>query len=725
MFTLRNCQVEALKAIENNSIGIVDMCCGAGKTLVIAETCKKYKTSIVFVPKNMLFEQFKNNPIFNDFELISINCNNTPDEIKGGKPVIIFTNAHSFHVLKKYVNFDIDFIAYDEAHLYTYKIVDETEETSSEEEETPEGLLDCFNPKKRIFFTATPNGKMLKNPEVFGGRIFTYSYAQGVRDGIVLPIQTVFGFTKMNLNEPVKIEDMYATYGKFLLNSIKEFNLKRIIVYCSNVNINASKNFRTEVLRFAQGLKNRKEIIHIVTGSSSINERNKIIDSMNSNEDNVQILLSCDTISEGIDIPGCDAVFLADPSKSIPRNVQRILRCCRLFPGKEKGLILIPLFINPDELKQYAETEQQRQFVKENTRGHQFEYIQAIITCLKTNMELDLFFEYEAPNVKPLLIENAQQKQRTTRRNELLNKKEELILEKQVVEEKLLELQKQPETPEVLVEIKETEEKLQSVTENLEEVTKELEGLVTLQKESSKVVIKFFDDFNLSIEDTDILNDNLFVNSKLIKIDQEKSLRNFYEVENRKPMKHIKNSRDYLGLTEAQLSNMITLVNGKQKCNQFLIPVLKEFVLYKGNDDIDKISVINDFYLKENKKLPNAKSGNKKLYLGFTEKTISSWVTGCRANTSNKDLQPHLEKIGWFNLTLKDIFKKNQIEDIYSFYKKNNRIPLSKNKPKNEQEKLEHKLAVQFYRCKNHGSNQHLKPHYIELGWAIEEDFKW
>lgn len=112
MIVLRKCQVDAINSINNNSNGIVEMCCGSGKSLVIANIIKQYTTSILFVPKNALFDQFVDNPFYSDLNFILINCkNDTKGKIDPNKCNVILVNMSSLHVLKQYINdIKIDFI---------------------------------------------------------------------------------------------------------------------------------------------------------------------------------------------------------------------------------------------------------------------------------------------------------------------------------------------------------------------------------------------------------------------------------------------------------------------------------------------------------------------------------------------------------------------------------------------------------------------------------------
>lgn len=52
------------------------------------------------------------------------------------------------------------------------------------------------------------------------------------------------------------------------------------------------------------------------------------------------VLSNVDIVSEGFDVPDCEAVQLARPTKSLALFLQQVGRCMRPSPGKEEGLVL-------------------------------------------------------------------------------------------------------------------------------------------------------------------------------------------------------------------------------------------------------------------------------------------------------------------------------------------------------------------------------------------------
>jgi superfamily II DNA or RNA helicase len=54
----------------------------------------------------------------------------------------------------------------------------------------------------------------------------------------------------------------------------------------------------------------------------------------------ISILFSIRILDEGIDIECCDSVYISYPSKAKIRNIQRIMRACRIYPTKNYANIL-------------------------------------------------------------------------------------------------------------------------------------------------------------------------------------------------------------------------------------------------------------------------------------------------------------------------------------------------------------------------------------------------
>ncbi|WP_365978815.1 helicase-related protein [uncultured Bacteroides sp.] len=60
----------------------------------------------------------------------------------------------------------------------------------------------------------------------------------------------------------------------------------------------------------------------------------------NFKEGRTRVLSNVDIVSEGFDVPDCEAVQLARPTKSLALYLQQVGRCMRPAPGKSEGIVL-------------------------------------------------------------------------------------------------------------------------------------------------------------------------------------------------------------------------------------------------------------------------------------------------------------------------------------------------------------------------------------------------
>ncbi|ARR75038.1 hypothetical protein SAGO17_00120, partial [Mimivirus AB-566-O17] len=346
------------------------------------------------------------------------------------------------------------------------------------------------------FFTATPNKTLKENPDIFGEIIYRYSYAQGVIDKIVVPIDVVFGYTKKNIREPIDEQEMHKTYITFLKDLIKTYSLSRIIFYTSFVSKSQKNLFRTYLKCFKTLLKNNKEFTcHFIEGSTKQEKRREIMDEFNSNSDNVQVIFSCKTISEGIDCKSCDAVILADPSKSIPANVQKALRCDRINGIKQKGIVGIPIFLNSEDMNTFLTKEDKQEYISQQTNGHLYNYQALLLNMLKNDMDLDILYDYkiDGKEIKnDTEVEPVVTKEKPTNIDPMIG---ELTQEIESLTEEKHTLEKQPKTPESALEIQNLDATLDTKKQTLEEITHKQHNIN--QRAPCRVLMNFYDAYTV------------------------------------------------------------------------------------------------------------------------------------------------------------------------------------------------------------------------------------
>jgi predicted helicase len=390
------------KAVEHfgaNTRGRAQLPCGTGKSLIayFIANAMEARTIIVAVPSLNLIRQTvrvwlreelarEHNPDWlcvasddtvgevDDFadERADIGWLTTtdPNEIvdflrQPGDRKIVFTTYHSSPKLAeaaRLVGVEFDLIVLDEAHR-----------TAGARDREFVTLLhdDKVKTRRRLFMTATErkirtsNGdddsdvlfSMDDNVEDYGARFYTMSFKEAIEQGIIADYRIVTYFVKesevealikknrlLNLDEgldPVAARDVATAVATKRV--MEEEGVKRPLVFARS--ISASK-----ALRHHLDLLNRFEIgpvstnFHVDSGMSA-GERANLLDQFI--ESLIGVMSNARCLTEGVDVPGIDAVVFAAPKQSTVDIVQASGRALRRARSKEFGYIVIPITV-PD-----------------------------------------------------------------------------------------------------------------------------------------------------------------------------------------------------------------------------------------------------------------------------------------------------------------------------------------------------------------------------------------
>ena len=88
----------------------------------------------------------------------------------------------------------------------------------------------------------------------------------------------------------------------------------------------------------AQEFRNNGFKSYSVDGEMDDDQRNRILNGLGNGE--VEVVTSCDLISEGTDIPAIGCAILLRPTQSLGLYIQQVGRALRLSDGKDKAIIL-------------------------------------------------------------------------------------------------------------------------------------------------------------------------------------------------------------------------------------------------------------------------------------------------------------------------------------------------------------------------------------------------
>jgi len=356
---LRSCQILALDACKKNKIGIVRMCCGSGKTVVEIELCLQEQISCLIAPRNALLKQhiesFKTRIGYIDSDTFDysfetdlvkiVTINNESDfdgiELPTNKKLCIIINNSS--LVKLPVKPDI--VVVDEAHTHKESVAKHSY---------------IKNAPRKYFFTATPQD--MDNVKLYGETIYRYDYNLAVECGYVRPFKIIPIWNNKNANE-----------------SIKEHMNKLGLTHCIHFyrTVNATKPNLRDVDK--KSLPNCQTI----TASTSSDNRQTVLNNFKARGGH---LLSCQTISYGIDIPECDSVFLSYVGNSIPDLVQKIMRAIRVNVMKPDKIAYV--FVSLD-IEEQGEGD-----ITEEIKSLQQQLVFKMCTMIQNGIDIDLLKLY-------------------------------------------------------------------------------------------------------------------------------------------------------------------------------------------------------------------------------------------------------------------------------------------------------------------------------------------
>lgn len=373
---LRNHQINALKNTINEyktkDKATVVMPCGTGKTVVMGSLLEELEVNnaVVFAPTILLtyqnFVSIKENSDI-EFEALMISSkkdesydlskakykvDNTTDFLelcifidrckRENKKYIIFSTYMSNELLSN-LNFDI--ILYDEAHR-----------TAGASNKLSAKSLYIAS-KYKYFTTATPRilkkrrdaeplndkklsgGYCMNDTSVYGDVSYSMSFKEAIAEGYITDYNVViYGIDLTKVPEGYKIdEDSLAMYAaKKAFNEIK--GIKKMLSFHNRCIV--AKNFA----EFSSKVMPEIESFY-VDGKMKLEDRNEALRQFI--ECDRGLMANVKVLAEGADYPAIDTVLFASKKTSVPDIVQAIGRALRLYKGKEKAHILLPIFYNP------------------------------------------------------------------------------------------------------------------------------------------------------------------------------------------------------------------------------------------------------------------------------------------------------------------------------------------------------------------------------------------
>ncbi len=362
---LRNWQISAIKAWDVNKKGIIQAVPGSGKTFLAIKLFsdiynqEKDLKILIVCPRLSLIEQWEKVILENsDFTKKDIYEISSKTEVKAHKKVQAIFNHHKIFIST--FNQIKQFFSHKEwREKNWFLVVDEMHNTT-------EGFKFPNEIKYKLGLSATPKKKGKNSDFNLGGIVYAYSFKQALEDKIIL--DPVFKLVLYSVNEPVfrkinnesektekLIEDSYDSIlsddnqGSFNQNNTdfigiqkiltNSFNLGKENAYQSLIFVNRIKkaNILNEVLL----TQFKKTISHSHHSQSEDYSKKNNFSRISKGFENKKfnVLISVNTLGEGIDFPYASHGIIASPIYNPTNFIQKVGRLLRTYKDHKQAII--------------------------------------------------------------------------------------------------------------------------------------------------------------------------------------------------------------------------------------------------------------------------------------------------------------------------------------------------------------------------------------------------
>ena len=314
---LRDYQEEVLDIIDKLQPGsyLIQMATGLGKTATFTNIKRKGRVLVLAHREELITQPVKyyNCPV--GIEMASNSSN--------GEEVVIASIMSLTHRLEKFKPDEFDMIIIDEAHhaaAQSYK-----------------KIINYFKPRLLLGFTATPNrGDNVRLDDVFQSIIYQKDLKWAIQNKYLTDIYC------MRVNIGYDISQVARRMGDFATGELdKAMNTDILNGAISEA---YKKYAKGQTLIFATSVEHAQNIAKLIPGAVAVTadtkNRAELIKKFTNRE--IPCLVNCMIFTEGTDMPLVETVMIARPTSNSSLYTQMVGRGLRLYPGKDK-LILIDL----------------------------------------------------------------------------------------------------------------------------------------------------------------------------------------------------------------------------------------------------------------------------------------------------------------------------------------------------------------------------------------------
>lgn len=310
---LRPYQQAAIDSIPESGSYLIQMATGLGKTVTFSNITRRGRMLILSHREELVNQPKK-----------YFDCSFGIEQGKNksnGEEVVSASVMSLVRRLDRFKPYDFDIIICDEAHRAT----------------SPSYLkiFDYFKPRLNLGFTATPNrsdGKGLN--KIYEKIIYQKDLKWGITNNYLSSLECLrvdIGYDLSSIKQ--RIEDFSIGELEKVVNDNK-IN-KAIKEVYNKYAVGQTMIFACSVCH-AENLSKIIDQSVVVSGKTA--NRSEIINKFEKKE--IKCIINCMVYTEGTDIPCLETIIIARPTSSKLLYIQMVGRGLRLYPGKEKALLI-------------------------------------------------------------------------------------------------------------------------------------------------------------------------------------------------------------------------------------------------------------------------------------------------------------------------------------------------------------------------------------------------
>ena len=308
---LRPYQEECIDIINNINPGryLVVLSTGLGKTVIFSHINRPGRMLILSHREELVHQPQR-----------YFNCSygiERAEESSSGEDVISASVQTLIHRLEKFSPDEFDIIIIDEAQHSTAP--------------SYRKIIDYFNPRLLLGFTATPNRADKQYlGDIYSKIIYNHNMKWGIENNYLSDIEC------FKINIGYDLSDVKIRMGDFANNELAD---AVDIEECNKTIADIYKEYAIgQTLIFAASVDHAYNIAKYIPGAEVITHttenRSEILDRFKEGE--IHCIINNLILTEGTDLPMIQTIIIARPTKNVSLYTQMCGRGSRLYPGKDK-----------------------------------------------------------------------------------------------------------------------------------------------------------------------------------------------------------------------------------------------------------------------------------------------------------------------------------------------------------------------------------------------------